>query len=195
MRVLKQVRDTIERYHLLRTGETVVVGVSGGPDSLCLLHVLRQLSAELDLHLHVAHLHHRIRGEEADADAAFVAELAAEWGLPCTVEVRDVPRMAREKKLAVEEMARLVRYAFLAHLAHQIGARKIAVGHNADDQTETVLMHWLRGSGLAGLRGMLPRTPLRQFRLHLADLDLELEVWNLELSRPLLVVPRPDIEA
>jgi tRNA(Ile)-lysidine synthase len=193
--VLNQVRDTIERYHLLCTGETVVVGVSGGPDSLCLLHVLRQLSAELDLHLHVAHLHHSIRGEDADADAAFVAALAAEWDLPCTVETRDVPGMAREKKLAVEEMARLVRYAFLARLAHQIGAHKIAVGHNADDQTETVLMHWLRGSGLAGLRGMLPLSPLRQLRLQLADPDLDLEAWTLQLVRPLLEVARADTEA
>lgn len=195
LKVLNQVRDTIERYSLLRPGETVVVGVSGGPDSLCLLHVLRQLSTELDLHLHVAHLHHRIRGEDADADAAFVAELAGEWGLPCTVETRDVPGMAREKKLAVEEMARLARYAFLARLSQRIGAGKIAVGHNADDQTETVLMHWLRGSGLAGLRGMLPLTPLRHLRLHLADPDLKLEDWNLRLIRPLLEVPRADIEA
>ena len=192
---LNRVRDTIEHYSLLNPGDTVVVGVSGGSDSLCLLHVLRQLSAELNLRLHVAHLHHRIRGEDADADAAFVASLAAEWGLPCTVETRDVPGMAREKKLAVEEMARLARYAFLARLAHRIGAHKIAVGHNANDQTETVLMHWLRGSGLAGLRGMLPITPLQQLRLHLADPDLELASWNLHLIRPLLEVPRADIEA
>ena len=195
MKLLDRVRETVARYHLLSAGETVVVGVSGGPDSLCLLHVLCQLSAEFDLLLHVAHLHHRIRGEDADADAAFVAALAKEWGLPYTVESRDVPGMAREKKLAVEEMARLVRYAFLARLAHRIGASKIAVGHNADDQTETVLMHWLRGSGLAGLRGMLPLTPLRQLRLHLADPGLELEEWNLQLIRPLLEVPRVDIEA
>ncbi|MCR4408256.1 MAG: tRNA lysidine(34) synthetase TilS [Anaerolineae bacterium] len=194
-KILNQVRETIEHYHLLDDGETVVVGVSGGPDSLCLLHILRQLSTEFDLRLHVAHLHHRIRGEDADADAAFVAALAQEWGLPCTVETRDVPAMAREKKLAVEEMARLTRYAFLARLAHHIGAGKIAVGHNADDQTETVLMHWLRGSGLAGLRGMLPLTPLRQLRLHLADPDLELESWHLYLIRPLLEVTRADIEA
>ena len=194
-KVLNQVRETIEHYRLLDDGETVVVGVSGGPDSLCLLHVLHQLSTEFDLRLHVAHLHHRIRGEDADADAAFVAALAKEWGLPCTVETRDVPAMAREKKLAIEEMARLARYAFLARLAHQIGAQKIAVGHNADDQTETVLMHWLRGSGLAGLRGMLPLTPLRQLRLHLADPDLELESWDLLLIRPLLEVTRADIEA
>ncbi|MDY7040194.1 MAG: tRNA lysidine(34) synthetase TilS [Chloroflexota bacterium] len=195
LKVLNQVQDLIERHGLLQAGETVVVGVSGGPDSLCLLHVLRQLSAELDLHLHVAHLHHRIRGEDADADAAFVAALAAEWGLPCTVEIRDVPLMAREKKLAVEEMARLVRYAFLARLANQIGARKIAVGHNADDQVETVLMHWLRGCGLAGLRGMLPLTPLRHLRLQLADPDLELEGRSLQLIRPLLDVTRADVEA
>ncbi len=80
--VLAQVRRTIEEHDLLVPGETVVVGVSGGPDSLCLLHCLCQLRADFDLALHVAHLHHGLRGEEADADADFVRALAADWGLP-----------------------------------------------------------------------------------------------------------------
>ncbi|HDH09587.1 MAG TPA: tRNA lysidine(34) synthetase TilS, partial [Chloroflexi bacterium] len=165
--VLRKVRQTIDRYELLAPGETVVVGVSGGPDSLCLLHVLRRLS-EYDLKLHVAHLNHMIRGEEADADAAFVAELAKEWGLPATIEAYDVPRLAREKKLALEEAARQARYGFLAQVARRVGARRIAVGHNADDQTETIIMHWLRGAGLAGLRGMLPKADLAALRLEAA---------------------------
>jgi len=147
-----RVRRAIEQYRLLMPGETVTVGVSGGPDSLCLLHVLRQLAPDLSLKLHVAHLNHQMRGEEADADADFVGELAAAWGLPATIASVDVPELARLHKLAPEEAARRARYAFLTRAANQIGARTIAVAHNADDQTETVLMHWLRGAGLAGLR-------------------------------------------
>jgi tRNA(Ile)-lysidine synthetase-like protein len=226
--MLTRVRRTIQRHHLLVPGETVVVGVSGGPDSLCLLHVLRELSPELSLSLHVAHLNHRMRGEDADADAAFVAALAAGWGLPSAIGTADVPALARTHKLAPEEAARRARYAFLARVAEQVGARTIAVAHNADDQTETVLMHWLRGSGLAGLRGMLPATPLEEMRLEIGSWKLEdgiwrLEVggWNLEngsrkletpsptsnvqpptsnfrpliLIRPLLDIPRADVEA
>ena len=193
--VLRKVRQTIDRYELLAPGETVVVGVSGGPDSLCLLHILRRLSGEYDLKLHVAHLNHMIRGEEADADAAFVAELAKEWGLPATIEACDVPCLAREKKLALEEAARQARYGFLAQVARRVGARRIAVGHNADDQTETIIMHWLRGAGLAGLRGMLPKTDLAALRLEAAPSGEAPATEGLRLIRPLLEVTRAEIEA
>ncbi len=193
MNVLKQVRTTIERYGLLAGDEPLVVGVSGGPDSLCLLHVLQRLSAEYRLALHVAHLDHGTRDGESAADARFVSGVAGAWGLPCTVEAQDVPGLAREKGVAFEEMARRVRYDFLARVADRIGARRIAVGHNADDQTETVLMHWLRGAGLAGLRGMLPVTEVRHLRLAVGD-----ERWRespLFIVRPLLEVPRAEVEA
>jgi len=168
----------------------VVVGVSGGPDSLCLLHVLLRLRDEYRLRLHVAHLHHGARGADADADAEFVAALAAEWELPVTVEKQDVPALARTHKLAFEEAARRVRYAFLARVAGDVGAHKIAVGHNADDQAETVLMHFLRGAGPAGLRGMLPLTPITDYRL------LEPFLPNHPpIIRPLLEVSRVAIEA
>ena len=161
--LLARVRQYAQRYRLFSPGETVVVGVSGGPDSLCLLHLLRRLAPELRLWLHVAHLHHGLRGAEADADAAFVAELADCWGLPCTVGRADVAALAREAGLSLEEAARQARYRFLAGVAEAGGAATLAVGHNADDQAETVLMHFLRGSGAAGLRGMLPRTPLDDY--------------------------------
>jgi len=163
--VLKQVRRTIETYGLLAPGDGVVIGVSGGPDSLCLLHTLLRLREEYHLRLHVAHLHHGARGADADDDAEFVATLAAGWGLPVTVEKQDVPALARAHQLAFEEAARRVRYAFLARVAGETGAHEIAVGHNADDQAETVLMHFLRGAGPAGLRGMLPATPITDYRL------------------------------
>jgi tRNA(Ile)-lysidine synthase len=198
--LVARVRDAIERHRLAAPGDTVVVGVSGGPDSLCLLHVLSELSPELSLNLHVAHLNHQMRGKDADADAAFVAELASDWGLPATIESADVPALARIHKLALEEAARRARYAFLARVAGQIGARTIAVAHNADDQTETVIMHWLRGSGLAGLRGMLPATPMKDLKLEIGDWRLEStppisNLQSLTLIRPLLSIPRADIEA
>ncbi len=177
----------------------MIVGVSGGPDSICLLHVLLRLREEYRLRLHVAHLHHGARGAEADADAEFVAALAAEWGLPVTIEKQDVPALARAHRLAFEEAARRVRYTFLARVAGEISADKIAVGHNADDQAETVLMHFLRGAGPAGLRGMLPLTSLASYRL--LDPFLQSLTSNnqhpassIQLIRPLLEVPRPEIE-
>jgi len=193
MSLLAQVIGTIEEYSLLERGEPVVVGVSGGPDSLCLLHVLKHLAPEYEVTLHVAHLEHGIRGEESEADARFVAHLARQWEFPITVEHANVPRLAKEEGLAIEEAARRARYGFLARVAVHIGASRIAVGHNADDQAETVLMHFLRGSGLAGLRGMLPLSPLGELRLGEALRDSPLAA-ALRLIRPLLEVPRSEIE-
>ncbi len=193
--LLRQVREFIRRHDLLSVGDGVVVGVSGGPDSLCLLHLLWRLREEYRLQLHVAHLHHGARGEDADADAAFVADLAREWGLPATLAREDVPAVARAHKLAFEEAARRVRYAFLAHVAGRVGAAKVAVGHNADDQAETVLMHFLRGAGLAGLRGMRPATPLSEYRLLPQTGRFPLPDRLPVLIRPLLGTPRAEIEA
>ena len=194
MDLLAQVRNFIKRHNLLAPSDGVIVGVSGGPDSLCLLHLLLRLREEYRLRLHVAHLHHGARGEEADADAAFVAGLAQQWGLPATVARRDVPAITRAHKLAFEEAARRVRYAFLAHVAGEVGATKVAVGHNGDDQAETVLMHFLRGAGPAGLRGMLPATPLSHYRLLAGIADFSLPTNLPTLVRPLLEVPRAEIE-
>lgn len=192
--LLDRVRQNVEQHHLLSSGETIVVGVSGGPDSLSLLHMLCRLRKEYQLTLHVAHLHHGLRGSDADGDADFVQALATDWGLPCTVERVDVPALAREHRLSIEEAARRARYGFLWRKAEAVGARTVAVGHNADDQAETVLMHWLRGSGLAGLRGMLPMTSLGDYRLFPAP-DQEHPAPKLGLIRPLLVATRTEIEA
>jgi tRNA(Ile)-lysidine synthase len=192
--LLDRVRLSIERNKLLSAGETVVVGVSGGPDSLCLLHILGQLKEEYRLVLHVAHMHHGLRGADADADAGFVQVLAADWGLPYTVGRADVPSLAREHHLSIEEAARRARYTFLWGVAETVGAGIIAVGHNADDQSETILMHWLRGSGLAGLRGMLPRTSLSDYRL-LGTPEFPGPTSSVWLIRPLLEVTRDEIAA
>ncbi len=158
--LLAAVQAAIGEQHLFPDSGVVVVGVSGGPDSVCLLHLLKSLCGPEGpyprVSLHVAHLDHGLRGDAGRADAAFVANLAAQWGLPCTLGQEDVPALARENHRSLEDEARRVRYFFLRQVAREVGAARIAVAHHADDQVETLVMHWLRGSGLAGLAGMRP---------------------------------------
>ncbi len=186
-------RETIESGGLLVRGDTVIVGVSGGADSLCMLHVLRTLAPEYGVSLHVGHLNHMLRGAEAEADAEYVRRICRAWDLPCTVYAADIATLAAERKLAVEEAGRQERYAFLSGLARELGGRSVAVGHNADDQVETVLMHFLRGSGLAGLRGMRPLSWVDEMRLVAHRRPAPKDV-RIRLLRPLLEVPRSDID-
>ena len=137
----------------------VVVAVSGGPDSLALLHLLARGDFYPAKRLIVAHFNHGLRPAAAH-DEAFVAKTAVAWGLEYRSAGTDVATDARRQRKSVEEMARLARYRFLAEIARREGAMVAVTGHNADDQAETVLMHFLRGSGMAGLRGMLPVGPL-----------------------------------
>lgn len=155
--MIETVRATCQKYDLLARGDGVVVGVSGGADSCALLLALLQLRDEWDLRLHVAHLHHRIRGAEADADAAFVQGLAERFGLPCTVEAVDVPALAKKRGWSVEQAGREARHTFFNEVADSVGASKIAVGHTADDLLETMLLNWCRGAGADGLAGMPPK--------------------------------------
>ncbi|MFL5628612.1 MAG: tRNA lysidine(34) synthetase TilS, partial [Ktedonobacteraceae bacterium] len=156
--MLEAIAAYIERYQLLPDSGTVIVAVSGGADSLCLLHILHRLCGDPAKHyprvqLHVAHLDHKLRGDAASADAAYVAQLAAAWGLPATIGAIDVPALARQEKRSLEEAARVARYRFLRAAA---AGQRIAVAHHADDQVETLLLHWLRGGGVAGMVGMQP---------------------------------------
>ena len=139
---------------------TLVVAVSGGPDSTALLRCLHSLSEPHGLTLHAAHLNHDFRGAEADADADFAADLAAGLGLDFTVAKEDpVEYQSRRGVSSFEQAAREMRYSFLARTATAVGARAVATGHTADDLAETVLLHVLRGSGLHGLRGMTESAP------------------------------------
>ncbi len=143
---------------LFASSDRVLVAVSGGPDSLCLLHVLwaerkvRGLAA-----VEAAHLDHGLRGEESAAEAAWVSGWCAERGIPCHVGLADVAALAAERKISKQEAARAARYAFLATVAAESGADKIATAHTQDDQVETVLMNILRGTGMDGLRGIPAR--------------------------------------
>jgi len=149
--VLTKVKETIRKHFMTAPGDRVLVGVSGGPDSVCLLSVLHALSADLGISLHVAHLDHRFRGRESADEAVFVEGLAKRLGLPATIERFDVPAFCRERGLSPQAGAREVRYAFFARTADKAGAARIATGHTADDQAETFLMRLLRGAGMSGL--------------------------------------------
>ncbi|MBA7653115.1 tRNA(Ile)-lysidine synthase [subsurface metagenome] len=143
-------------HHLVSGQHTLLVAVSGGPDSVCLLHVLIKLQDELGIRLHVAHLNHQLRGTESEADAQYVSDLARRLGIPATIEQRDVKAYQAQQHISLEEAAREVRYTFLAQVAESIAASRVAVGHTADDHIETILMHLIRGTGTRGLRGLQP---------------------------------------
>ena len=136
---------------------TVVVAVSGGPDSLSLLYALHHLQEELGLRLHGAHLDHSIRGLDSSADAEFVGETFRQLGIQGTLRKVDVPSFAERQRLSMEEAARDLRLDFLAEVAGEQRAWGVALGHTSDDQAETVLMRILRGAGTRGLRGMRPQ--------------------------------------
>lgn len=147
----------IDREKLLADVKVLVVGLSGGADSICLFNLLSDISENYDIRLVPVHVHHGIRGEEADRDAAFCREAAAARGLDCEVRHVDVPAYAKEQGLTTEEAARILRYRELETVCEERGADAIALAHHQGDQAETVLMNLLRGAGPVGLAGMEPR--------------------------------------
>ena len=157
---VRQMHRFILRHAMIKNGETVLVAVSGGADSLALLYGLHALHSQLNCQLHIAHLNHCLR-PDADADADFVQQHAAHLGLSCAIQTTDVSRLVKQWKLSVEAAARKARYQFYEEVSTQIGATKVALGHHQDDTAETVLMHLIRGSGSTGLKGI---TPIREFK-------------------------------
>jgi tRNA(Ile)-lysidine synthase len=154
--LVRRVQRAIEEKGLLRAGERVGVAVSGGADSVALLLLLLELRAKLGVVLSVVHFNHQLRGKASEADAQFVAKLAAKHGLPFHAGHADVAAKAKRDKTNLEDTARRVRYEFFATLVDAKHLDKIAVAHTMDDQAETVLAHILRGTGLAGLGGIHP---------------------------------------
>lgn len=178
----QRVLGFIQEHQLISDGEKLVVAVSGGADSVCLIHILANLQEELKLKLHIAHLNHQLRGAESEADTSYVADLARQLAIPATMEKRDVKGYQARERLSLEEAAREVRYSFLAQVAGAIGAERVAVGHTRDDQIETILMHLIRGSGTRGLRGLQPAT------LWQSGVD------SLTIIRPLLEISHQETE-
>src|SRR5262245_15511171 len=188
MGIDKRFLTFIHSHRLLVPGDRVLVAVSGGPDSVALLHILYELREELGLRLEVAHLQHGIRGAEAEEDARFVARLAEKLGLPLHLKAVDLPRIrSAAGKGNLEELARVERYRFFAAVARERKLVKIATAHTQDDQADTVLMWLLRGSGLKGLCGMPS--------MHLLDGTNAEPASALMVIRPLLYVSRAEIEA
>lgn len=153
---IKRVKELIEEYRLLVSGDRVLISHSGGMDSTVLLAILYILREEYQLDLKVFHLNHLFRQESARKDAEFVEEMASSLGIPCTIRVFDVPRYCQERGVGAQEGARTIRYELLNRVAEEVGANRIALGHHAGDQAETVLLNLLRGSGVEGLKGMEP---------------------------------------
>jgi len=180
--LVRRVSEAIRQYGLFSRGDAVVVGVSGGPDSLGLLLALSRLGAseDLDLRLTVAHVDHGMR-PSAKKEAEFVRQFAAGLALECRIGRYDVPALAKREP-SVEAVARRCRYEFFEKVAGEVGAASIALGHNADDQVETILMHIMRGTGLTGLEGMQRVRPLHSNSV-------------IRVVRPLLGIRRRDIEA
>jgi len=175
-----------KEHGLLAEGDRILVAVSGGPDSVALLHVLHELQNEFSLHLEVAHLQHGIRGAEAEEDARFVAELAERLALPFHLKKINLPRMKSEAGRGnLEALARKERYRFFAAVVRERDLGKVATAHTQDDQAETVLMWFLRGSGMKGLGGMEPIHRMRPDGKSASD--------GSTVVRPLLDVSKAEI--
>ena len=173
-KVLRTVEQTVTTYGMLKSRDAVVVGVSGGPDSVALLHVLLKFSSKYSLRLGVAHLNHSLRQDDSDRDADFVSDLAKKFNLPCYIKKEDICKYKLEKKLSLEEAARHVRYSFFNQVAEDKQFNKIALGHHSDDNAELVLMNLFRGSGPLGLSG-IPK------------------VRNRKIIRPLIELKRDEL--
>jgi tRNA(Ile)-lysidine synthase len=159
-----------------------VVSVSGGGDSVCLLHILVRWRKELGVELHVAHLNHQLRGAESDSDAIYVSDLARRLAVSATIERRNVAAYRDQKSASSEEAARDVRYNFLSEVASSIDASKVVAGHTRDDHIETIVLHLLRGAGITGLCGLQPRSLLPYGE----------KGEQLEVVRPLLELTRQE---
>ena len=175
---LDKINSTIKKYNMLQKGNKVIIGLSGGPDSVTLLHVLYSLKKEYSLDILIAHLDHKFRGEESIGDRKFCEALAKKYNLDIIWEEIDVPKISKEKGISPEEAARIERYDFFKRTAKKKGIEKIAVGHTRDDQAETVLMRIIRGAGTKGLGGI---SPLK-------------DMLGIRIIRPLIEVSRKEVE-
>lgn len=176
MGIEEKVKNNIIKDKLFRKGERILVGVSGGADSVCLIHILNRLKDELKIKLYIAHLDHGLRNDSRK-DAEFVKDLAKNLNIPVAIKRVQIKRI--RGNLSIEEAARNTRLDFLLKEAVKAGAKKVALAHNFDDQAETVLMRILRGTGLYGLSAMASKRKAN----------------NLFLIRPLLNIKRGEIEA
>ena len=170
----EEVLKTIETYNLIEKNDKIVIGVSGGPDSICLLHVLYGLKEKLGIEIVVAHVNHMLR-DVADLETEYVQSFCKELGIECYVKKADILEISKTQKKGTEEVGRQVRYDFFDEVAKKTNSNKIATAHNSNDRAETVILNILRGSGLSGLKGIEP-------------------IRDNKYIRPLINTDRQDIE-
>jgi tRNA(Ile)-lysidine synthase len=171
---LRTVKDTISSHSMFHPDDSVLVGVSGGPDSIALIHVLLTIAPIFPLKLGIAHLNHSLRKKESDRDEEFVASLAQTLGLPCYIKRENVVEYQRKHRLSLEEAGRHLRYSFFDEIAEKNRFDKIALGHHCDDNAELILMYLFRGTGPLGISGIPP-------------------VRDRRIVRPLIKITRPEI--
>jgi tRNA(Ile)-lysidine synthase len=185
--LFEQVKRTIDRYHLLEKDDRLIVGVSGGVDSMVLLHLLNAYREGFNLSLIVAHINHGFRPEESEKEADLVKKESERLDLPFEYGQFNVREFQRGKGFSPQDAARRIRFHFFNHLLQKHRAQKIALGHNADDQVETVLLRLLRGSGLEGLKGMLPIREGKVIHPLLGVWREEIEAFAIEKRIPFLI--------
>ncbi len=156
MSLVEKVSETIRKYSMLSGGETVLVGLSGGPDSVCLISILHALAPEMELRLRAVYVDHGLRPEETPAEIEFASDLCLKLDVPFGVKQISPGPYAKEQGLSLQDAARTMRYEALEEAADESAAHRIALGHHLDDQVETFFMHILRGSGPRGLSGIPP---------------------------------------
>lgn len=144
----EKVSKTIAQYNLIKTGDCITLGVSGGPDSTCLFHLFLKLQQKMNFSFVVAHINHQIR-KEAKQDQEYVENLCKKYEIECFVKTLQVIEKAKQEKMGTEEAGREARYEFFEEISEKVGANKIATAHNKNDQVETVLMNLMRGTGLS----------------------------------------------
>lgn len=149
----EEVLKTIKDNNLINEGDKIVLGVSGGPDSICLLHLLNNLTNTLKITIYVAHINHSIR-EVADMETKYVQDFCKKIGVECFVKKEDILSLAKKQKKGTEEVGRQVRYSFFDEILEKTNSNKIATAHNSNDRAETVILNILRGSGISGLKGI-----------------------------------------
>lgn len=174
--IFEKVLGTINKYNLIEDGDKIVLGLSGGPDSVCLLHILYRLKEKMNIEVYAAHLNHQIRGLEAQKDALYISQICEDLGITSFVKAINVPEYCKEQGVSLEEGARTLRYEMFEEIKQKTKSNKIAIGHNRNDQAETVLMRIMRGTGLQGLRGIE-------------------YIRDNEIIRPILDIERSEIEA
>lgn len=170
-----KVLSTIREYNLIQENDNIVVGVSGGPDSMALLYVLLEIEPLIKFNIYVAHVNHGVRGEDAKSDQLFVEEIAKNLNLPYYTKNVNMIEYGKEKGISSEEAGRELRYGFFREILDSVGGGKIAVAHNMNDQAETLIMRFLRGTGIDGLKGMDFKTK--------------------DIIRPILGIDRGEIES